>query len=129
MEDISEKVGEDFYILSSSLHEDIILPDSPDMDKDVLEQMVKDINAGEVAPEDRLSDHVYMYDSVEKEIVFADKMPERLKARKAAQEDRKSERERVSMKEKLPEKKAEAEKKAASREPVIPNKTQEQSLS
>ena len=107
----------------------IILPDTPDMDKDMLEHMVQDINAGEVAPEDRLSDHVYMYDSVEKEIVLEDKMPDRLKEREAVQEDKKPERERVSMKEKLPEKKAEAEKKAASREPVIPNKTQEQSLS
>lgn len=80
------------------------------MDKDVLERMVQDINAGEVAPEDRLSDHVYMYDSVEKEIVLADKMPDRLKAREVAQE-KNPERERVSMKEKLPEKKAEAEKR------------------
>ena len=70
-----------------------------------------------------------MYDSVEKEIVLADKMPDRLKAREAVQEDKKPERERVSMKEKLPEKKAEAEKKAATREPVIPSKTQDQSLS
>ncbi len=107
----------------------IILPNTPDMDKDMLEHMVQDINAGEVAPEDRLSDHVYMYDSVEKEIVLADKMPERLKAREAAQEDRKPERERVSMKEKLPEKKAEAEKKAATREPATPAKAQDQSLS
>ncbi len=129
MEDISEKVGGDFYILPSSLHEVIILPDSPDMDKDILEQMVRDINAGEVAPEDRLSDHVYMYDSVEKEIVLADKMPERLKAREAAQEDRKPERERVSMKEKLPEKKAEAAKNAQNRDPAPPAKTQDQSLS
>ena len=129
MEEISEKVGGDFYILPSSLHEVIILPDTPEMDKDTLERMVQDVNAGQVAPEDKLSDHVYMYDSVEKEIVLADKMPDRLKAREAVQEERKPERERVSMKEKLPEKKAEAEKKAASREPVIPAKTQDQSLS
>ncbi len=129
MEDISEKVGGDFYILPSSLHEVIILPDSPDMDKDVLEQMVRDINAGEVAPEDRLSDHVYMYDSVEKEIVLADKMPERLKAREEALDEKKPERERVSMKEKLPEKKAEAAKNAQNRDPATPTKTQDQSLS
>ncbi len=77
----------------------------------------------------RLSDHVYMYDSAEKEIVLADKMPERLKAREEAQGDRKPERERVSMKEKLPKKKADAEKKAATREPVTPAKTQDQTLS
>jgi hypothetical protein len=128
MEDISEKIGGDFYILPSSLHEVIILPDTPEMDKDYLEHMVQDINAGQVAPEDKLSDHVYMYDSVEKEIVLADKMPERVAARENAHEDRKPERERVSMKEKLPEKKAEASKNAQNRNPVIPTKTQDQSL-
>jgi len=106
----------------------IILPDSPEMDKDYLEHMVQDINASQVAPEDKLSDHVYMYDSVEKEIVLADKMPERVAARENANEDRKPERERVSMKEKLPEKKAEASKNAQMRDPVIPTKTQDQSL-
>ena len=120
MENISEQIGGDFYIIPSSLHEVIILPDSPDISKDTLEQMVHDVNAGEVAPEDRLSDHVYMYDSVEKEIVLADKMPERVAARENAHEDKKSERGRVSMKEKLPEKKAEAAKNAQNREPVIP---------
>lgn len=115
-------------IIPSSLHEVIILPDRPDIDKDTLEHMVHDVNAGEVAHEDRLSDHVYMYDSVEKEIVLADKMPDRIKARETAQEDKKPDRERVSLKEKLPEKKAEAAKKEASREPVTPAKSQEQSL-
>ncbi len=128
MEDISEKIGGDFYIIPSSLHEVIILPDRPDIDKDTLEHMVHDVNAGEVAPEDRLSDHVYMYDSVEKEIVLADKMPDRIQAREAAQEDKKPDRERVSLKEKLPEKKAEAAKKEASREPITPTKSQDQSL-
>ena len=128
MEDISEKIGGDFYILPSSLHEVIILPNTPGMDKDMLENMVQDINAGQVAPEDRLSDHVYMYDSVEKEIVLADKMPDRLQAREASKEERKPERERVSLKEKIPEMKAEAGKKAVSREPVILGKSKEQSL-
>ena len=29
--------------------------------------MVQDVNAGQVAPEERLSDHEYMYDSQEKD--------------------------------------------------------------
>lgn len=51
-----------------------------------------------------------MFDKVEKEIVIADKMPECLRAGKTTQDDRKTEREHVSMKEKLSEKKAEAKK-------------------
>ena len=144
MEEISEKVGGDFYVLPSSLHEVIILPDSPDMDRATLENMVRDINAGQVAPEDRLSDNVYMYDSQEKELVLADKMEERLQARAEAYRDslenhqdskpgredageKKPEHERVSLKQKIPEKKAEAAKNEASREKPVPNKTKEAS--
>ncbi|MCR4946395.1 MAG: DUF5688 family protein, partial [Lachnospiraceae bacterium] len=68
MEDISEKLGGDFVVLPSSIHEVIVLPVNEDMDRQTLEAMVQDVNAGQVAPEERLSDHVYMYDSQEKEL-------------------------------------------------------------
>jgi hypothetical protein len=59
------------------------------MDRQTLEAMVQDVNAGQVAPEERLSDHVYMYDSQEKELVLADKMEERQQQRAEAQKDAK----------------------------------------
>ena len=107
--------------------------------------MVQDVNAGQVAPEERLSDHVYMYDSQAKELVLADKMEERQQQRAEAQKDakeaeqgdkpgktergeKKPERERVSMKEKLPEKKAEVAKNEANRERPVPTKTKETAL-
>lgn len=145
MEDISEKLGGDFIVLPSSIHETIVLPLNEDMDRQTLEAMVQDVNAGQVAPEERLSDHVYMYDSQEKELVLADKMEERQQQRAEAQKDakeaeqsdkpgkaergeKKSERERVSMKEKLPEKKAEVAKNEANREHPVPSKTKEMAL-
>ena len=145
MEDISEKLGGDFIGLPSSIHECIVLPVNEDMDRHTLEAMVQDVNAGQVAPEERLSDHVYMYDSQEKELVLADKMEERQQQRAEAQKDakeaeqadkpgkaergeKKPERERVSMKEKLPEKKAEVAKNEASREHPVPSKTKETAL-
>ena len=145
MEDISEKLGGDFIVLPSSIHETIVLPLNEDMDRHTLEAMVQDVNAGQVAPEERLSDHVYMYDSQEKELVLADKMEERQQQRAEAQKDakeaeqsdkpgkaekgeKKPERERVSMKEKLPEKKAEVAKNEASREHPVPTKTKETAL-
>lgn len=138
MEEISEKVGGDFYVLPSSLHEVIILPDSPDMDKATLENMVREINDGQVAPEDRLSDNVYMYDSQEKELVLADKMEERKQERAEADKDavsaeqgdkpgkedrgeKKPDHERVSLKQKIPEKKAEAAKNDAVKDKPVPN--------
>ena len=145
MEDISEKLGGDFIVLPSSIHETIVLPVNEDMDRHTLEAMVQDVNAGQVAPEERLSDHVYMYDSQEKELVLADKMEERqaqraeaLKEAKAAEQgdrpgkaergEKKPERERVSMREKLPEKKAEVAKNEANREHPVPTKTKETAL-
>ena len=145
MEDISEKLGGDFIVLPSSIHEVIVLPVNEDMDRQTLEAMVQDVNAGQVAPEERLSDHVYMYDSQAKELVRADKMEERRQERETAQKDvktaeqrgtdekgdrgeKKPERERVSMKQKLPEKKAEVAKNEASREHPVPAKTKETAL-
>ena len=145
MEDISEKLGGDFIVLPSSVHETIVLPLNEDMDRHTLEAMVQDVNVGQVALEERLSDHVYMYDSQEKELVLADKMEERQQQRAEAQKDakeaeqedkpgkaergeKKPERERVSMKEKLPEKKAEVAKNEANREHPVPTKTKETAL-
>jgi len=145
MEDISEKLGGDFIVLPSSIHEVIVLPVNEDMDRQTLEAMVQDVNAGQVAPEERLSDHVYMYDSQAKELVRADKMEERRQERETAQKDvktaeqrgadekgdrgeKKPERERVSMKQKLPEKKAEVAKNEASREHPVPAKSKETML-
>ena len=88
MNDISEKLGGDFVVLPSSRHEVIVLPPSEEMDRRVLENMVQDVNAGQVAPEDRLSDHVYQYDSENHELVRMDKLEERRAERENDSQDR-----------------------------------------
>ena len=57
----AEKIGGDFYILPSSVHEVIFVPANGDMDARYLIQMVKKVNATEVAPDEVLSDNVYIY--------------------------------------------------------------------
>lgn len=57
----AEKIGGDFYILPSSVHEVIFVPANGDMDARYLIQMVKEVNATEVAPDEVLSDNVYKY--------------------------------------------------------------------
>lgn len=141
MEDISEKLGGDFIVLPSSVHEVIILPGSVGADRHQLEEMVQSINAGEVPPEERLSDNVYMYDSIEKELVRADKYEDRRQQREEAKHDvdvkrdeksdrseKKPERERVSMKEKIAEKKAVVAKNEATREHPVKSKARETAL-
>ena len=52
----------DYYVLPSSVHEVVIVPCSEGLSAAELDEMVKNINATQVAEEEVLSDHVYLYD-------------------------------------------------------------------
>lgn len=62
LEKVGELLGTDYYVLPSSIHEVLILPDNGEMDVKELESMVWDANAAEVAPHEILSDKVQYYD-------------------------------------------------------------------
>jgi len=71
LSDLAEKMGSNLYILPSSIHESIAV--SARMGgADELAQMVADINAGQVAEEEQLSDHVYLFDAEAKTLTLAD---------------------------------------------------------
>ena len=61
MESIIDRFGE-VYIIPSSVDEVLILPKSFGRELSDLVKMVKEVNATEVRPEDRLSDNIYEYD-------------------------------------------------------------------
>lgn len=63
---IGELVGKNFYVLPSSIHELLIVPDNGNMQAKELESMVKEVNATQVAPADLLSDKVQYYDRAAK---------------------------------------------------------------
>lgn len=65
---IRKLLGENFYILPSSVHEVILIPESFDMEPERMAEIVKEINQVGVEPEDVLSDTVYYYNSEEIEI-------------------------------------------------------------
>lgn len=65
-------LGEDFYILPSSRHEVIVIAESYARDPKILEKMVQDVNSSEVAVTDRLSDHIYHYDSTRRRVNLVD---------------------------------------------------------
>ena len=71
MDNIAEKVGKDFSLLPSSIHEALIVPDRPDMEVDSLAAMVREVNATQVAKDEQLSDHVYRYDYDNHSLVIA----------------------------------------------------------
>ena len=64
MDDVAEKVGTDFYIIGSSIHEGLVIPRKPGIELDSLLSMVKEVNATQVSQEERVSDHVYRYSYV-----------------------------------------------------------------
>jgi hypothetical protein len=77
MEDAAEKMGGDFFVLPSSVHEVLLVKDNGEMTAKELENMVKEVNATQVEPEDQLTDHVYHYDSKNHIFEMADKFEER----------------------------------------------------
>ena len=58
-----ELLGEDYYVLPSSVHELILLPRSIASGPRELEKMVREVNAQCVSREDFLSDCIYLYSS------------------------------------------------------------------
>jgi len=68
--DISDRFQSSLFILPSSIHEVIILPDSGKFSKKDLEKMVTEINECEVAPYEVLSNHVYHYSRETKELAL-----------------------------------------------------------
>lgn len=107
MEMVSEQIGGDFYVLPSSLHELLIVPKSAGMELSELESMVREVNATQVEPAEKLSDHVYAYDFKEKELFRADRAEEHEKKVEQKHEASK-EHKRVSVKEKMSEMKEKA---------------------
>lgn len=64
---IREKIG-DFYILPSSINELIVVSKEKEDKPEDLREIVRVINAEEVPLEEQLSDNVYEYDSIQKEV-------------------------------------------------------------
>lgn len=63
-----EQLGESFYILPSSVHELILLPESLAGPRAELDQLIQEVNEACVSQEEYLSDHAYYY-SAERETV------------------------------------------------------------
>ena len=83
MDQAAEKLGGDFYILPSSIHEVLLVKDDGAVNFNDLKSMVEDVNATQVAPEEKLTDSVYHYDSKEHIFELAEKFAARQQAKEA----------------------------------------------
>lgn len=61
LESIADQLKEDYYILPGSIHECMVVPVSSDIKEKELREMVREINATQLEPEEVLSDSIYRY--------------------------------------------------------------------
>lgn len=92
MDQAAEKIGGDFYVLPSSIHEVLLVRDDGNADFHDLEAMVQEVNATQVSPEEKLTDNVYHYDSKDHVFELAEKFEERMKAKEAGIDEQTEER-------------------------------------
>ena len=77
LDQIGESMKGDYFILPSSINEVIVVPDDGSLDHKELKEMVNEINHTQVAPEERLTDEVYHYDTKERVFEKADRFQQR----------------------------------------------------
>lgn len=70
LQEFSELCGSDLYLLPSSVHEFIIVPQYEHIEKEELTKLVQEVNVTQVAADEVLSDHVYEYSKKEESITF-----------------------------------------------------------
>ncbi|MGN8761142.1 DUF5688 family protein [Oribacterium sp. HCP3S3_B9] len=94
MDQAAKELGGDVFILPSSVHEVLFLPDDGTMRTDELREMVTSINASEVSLADQLTDSVYHYDAESRTFELGEKFEAR-QAEKEAKSEEKEERSSV----------------------------------
>lgn len=63
LEKISDKYGKNLYVLPASVHEVLVLPEQGEENEaEMLEAIVRQVNAGVLSKEDFLSDKIYYYE-------------------------------------------------------------------
>lgn len=115
LDDAAEKLGGDFFILPSSIHEVLLMRDDGGIKAQELQDIISSVNKSEVMPEERLSDHAYRYDTK----AHAFELAERFEARKRENPEHIAEDGRESVLTKLEDKKSEAAVKQPARDTAV----------
>lgn len=72
LETIGTILKENFYILPSSIHETIIVPESRSPEQEELNEIIQEINEMQLEPEEILGNHAYFYNRETKELVYGE---------------------------------------------------------
>lgn len=68
--EIADRYEKDLAILPSSIHEVLLVPMNEEVSVSQLTEMVREVNTTQVEPEERLSDHIYIFNRETKEITY-----------------------------------------------------------
>jgi len=68
LEKIAAEVSANLFILPSSVHEVILLPDKGEEDAGQLKSMIREVNRTQLEPEEVLSDSLYYFDCLKKHV-------------------------------------------------------------
>ena len=70
LEEFAKQLKNDLYIIPSSIHEVLLVPKSDAYTGEYLTELVREVNATQLQPEDVLSDHVYYYSRKDDAITY-----------------------------------------------------------
>lgn len=70
LDEFARSIDSNFYIIPSSVHEVILLPEDEAIEREALNEIISDVNRYELSELDYLSDHVYYYDMVKKTVTM-----------------------------------------------------------
>ena len=68
MEQIGTRLDSDYYVLPSSIHELIIIPDNDEVSEEKLVGMVREVNETAVSEDEVLGNNIYFYGRTEKQL-------------------------------------------------------------
>ena len=85
LDEAAKQLGSDFFVIPSSIHEMLLLPDDGTIRADALAHIQHEVNEDEVLPEDLLSRQVFYYDAAERKLELASEHEARMAAEKAAE--------------------------------------------
>lgn len=71
LKNFSDRIGKNLFILPSSIHEVILIPDEGRFGESLLKEMIMDVNENVLQEEDFLADHAYYFDREKGEVRVA----------------------------------------------------------
>lgn len=72
LEEFSDRMNSEYYIIPSSIHEVILIPRENYMEPEEIRRMIREVNDCVVGPDDYLSDSLYYYNREKGRIVMVD---------------------------------------------------------